>query len=274
MTKILKMLLMNLMLFSFECSLYSMHMNYGLIASYDYSLDTNRCVNNGTINAVNSVKIKAGTLSGNGVIEAPYVTIICDEFQFNGVISCEKECVVYAKKAFDVNNFTRKGKAVFKVVIYPHDVKCLKFEHLGSTVSDDFYSNCLRLTEADINDKIKEIRTQASINFIDEKKALEEVKTKLALKLNFHKEREAQVVDVDALYSGLSKCGLSAIGLSAAYAIFKNDAYLTKKFSADAGSVKVVSIITAGLSALVAGCSYDDFYTWRKPQHREKYEAL
>jgi hypothetical protein len=99
--------------------------------------------------------------------------------KFSGSISCDKKCIIYTKKAFDTNMFKRSGNGTFKVVISPYNVRYWTQEDLSSTCYNYFYSNCLNLKENEIDNIIKEMRTDAVLNFIDDKVVLEDIKKNL-----------------------------------------------------------------------------------------------
>lgn len=296
-----------------QFSTYSMQVNLGYITSFNCDISTYIYRNEGTINGINNVKmhvsslagsgtisahnkdvdiqtgsfdytgtisaggscdIKANTFAGTATIEAPYITITSDEFKFSGTLSCDKKCVIYSKKDIDTDMFKRVGTGEFKVVISPYAVKHFSYEGLSSKSYNEFCSNCLNFTENDIENKIKEIRTHAALNFIDDKAILENIKETLQSQANFHKDRLQEQQDMDSLYVGLTKCGISTVGLFTSYLIFKNEQSLTQKFKSDAGFIKFLSVIIAGLSMFPAAFSSFDFYNWRNPRHPEKYEGL
>lgn len=296
-----------------QFSAYSMQANFGYIASFDCTISTYKYVNNGTIYGMNSVKmdvssltgtgtisaaksnvgiktgyfgysgtisareacsIKAKTFEGTATIDAPYIYIDSDEFKFSGTLSCDKNCRIYSKKAFDTNTFKRVGKGTFAVIISPYDVRYFSKEGLSSISYNYFCSNCLNLNESEIDNKIKEIRTYAALNFIDDKSVLEDITKNLQTKADFHKARLEEHQDIDSLYVGLAKCGVTGAGIIVSYFAFKHEQALTTKFKADAGFIKIMSVIVAGVSTLPAAFSYSDFYNWRNPRHQEKYDGF
>ena len=299
-------------LYLLQLPVYSMQVNYGYIASYDCTVNTYKFINGGTLKGLNSVKVNVSSLTGTGTIsagsyaeiktdyfgysgtiysghrlgikakkfeesatiEAPIITIACDEFKFVGVISCSDKCIIYAKKPFDKNMFKKSGEGKFKVVISPYDIQYFSKEGLISKSYNEFCYNCLTLDQTTLDSTIKRIRTHAVLNDIDDKEVLNDIKKKLEEKANFHQARLQENQDMDSLYVGLAKCGVTGAGLLAAYFAFKHEQALTTKFKADAGVIKIMSVIAAACSTLPAAFSFSDFYNWRNPRHQEKYDGF
>lgn len=294
-------------------STYSMQVNSGSITSFNCNISTYKYINNGTVYGINSVKVDVSSLTGSGTIsavnkdvsiktgyfgytgtilagescdikanifegtatiEAPSITIIADEFKFNGTLSCDKNCNIYTKKSFDINSFKRRGRGTFKIIISSYEVKYFNQAELALTAYNYFYGRCTNLKEVDIDAKIKEIRAYAALNFIDEKAVFDNIKKNLEEKVNFHQQRLEEKRDIDSLYVFFAKWGISATGLLATYVLFVNEQTLTTTFKAEEGFIKLLSCITAAASTLPAIFSYSDFYNWKNPRHKEKYESL
>jgi hypothetical protein len=228
----------------------------------------------GIVSAGQSCNIKTNIFEENALIESPNINISCDEFNFSGTISCDKKCIIYAKKAFDTNMFKRSGNGTFKVVISPYDVRYWTQEDLSSAYYDYFCSNCLNLKENAIDNIIKDMRIDAVLNFIDDKVVLEDIKKNLGAEVDFHKARLKEKQDMGFLYCGLAKCGVTAVGLGIAYALFEKEQYLTAKIEAGPEFIKLLSAMLAGASALYAGFSFYDFYNWSNQRHQEKHDGF
>jgi hypothetical protein len=247
----------------------------GTISAFDYvDIKSGYFEYRGIVSAGQSCNIKTNIFEENALIESPNITISCDRFNFSGTISCDKKCIIYTKKAFDTNMFKRSGNGTFKVVISPYDVRYWTQEDLSSAYYDYFCSNCLNLKENAIDNIIKDMRIDAVLNFIDDKVVLEDIKKNLGAEVDFHKARLKEKQDMGFLYCGLAKCGVTAVGLGIAYALFEKEQYLTAKIDVGAGFIKLLSAMLAGASALYVGFSYYDFYNWSNQRHQEKHDGF
>lgn len=287
-----------------------MQINYGSIIAYNYSANTYKFINNGTIRGLNNVTVNASVLTGNGsissgnnmfikssnfgyagtisssnaceieankfegcaTINSPIITIKCEDFNFTGTLFCDQQCVIYAKNEFDVTKFSKKGKGSLKVVISPHEVEVLDGDKLCSKSFDAFCSKGLNLTQDDIDNVIKKTRSYAVLNFLDDKAVLENIKTRALERANFHKDKMNERRDTSFLHSGLAKTGLTMVGLGIAYAMLRNEERLNERVNNI--PVKVVASVLGGLSAFSAIASVSDFYSWIYPKHREKHAVF
>ncbi len=259
MQRISKISLLTLVLLNF--STYPMCVNNGSMVSYDCNINFGQLINNGVIKGINSIRLAASYLSGTGTIESPDIIITCNEFKFSGSISCDKQCTIYAKKDFDTNMFKRSGNGAFKVIISPYDVKHFNRNDLCLAYYRYFCSNCLGLDQNTIDNNIKEIRTQAALNSIEDKAALTNINNYLRIQANFYREKLGEKYDSDSLYSGLVKCCVGVLGLNIAYALSKAE----WEFPAFA------SVLLAGASVAL---SCLDFYNGINPRYKEKHDAF
>lgn len=254
--------------------LYPMSVNAGYVVSYNADINTHKYINCGTLMAMNSVNIRAVTVSGSGSIQGKTVIIQCEEFGFNGTISCDATCTIYAKKAFDVNMFKKQGKGSFTVVISPYNFEQCSQDGLIAQMTSAFNEKCLKLSENAIDDMIKKSRVNAALNMLDERIVLEGIKQRMEHIADFHKEHLNQARDTSALYSGLAKLGSGAIGCIVAYMIFKHNDDLSQRFKSDIAQVNITAGIAGVASMAIAATSRHDFFAWLNPQHKEKHESI
>jgi len=154
------------------------------------------------------------------------------------------------------------------------EVKHFNYDNLSMKFYIEFLYNGVNFTESDIDNKITELRTYAALNSIDDKAVLEYIKESLQPISDFHKNRLHEHQDMNSLYRGLKKCGISTAGLFISYLIFKNSRNLARKFKVDEEFIRSLPILTVGLSLFPAVFSCLNFYHWRNPRHQEIYEAL
>lgn len=238
------------------------------ISSYDCNISSGKeFIMSGTIKGINSVTLRASSIIGNGIIESPNITIICNEFKFSGLISCDKQCTIYVKKNFDINMFKREGEGTFKIIISPYNVEHFSPSDLSAAYYNYFCSKSLYLKQNAIDNAIKDIRRHAAFNFIDDKAVLRDIKEKLESEVE-------QTKYWDLIYSGLDKSWVTATGLGIAYVLFENEQYLADKLSVDSECMKYLPILLASVSIFPLAYFGYDFYNWDDPQYHTKYDGL
>lgn len=103
-------------LFSYA-SLYSAQfVNSGTFNCEHANIDHGNFTNDGTIRGRETVNIKAQVFDGSGLVEGKKILLACEEFKYRGNISCDQECVIYARKPFDQNMFKRTGSGKFTII--------------------------------------------------------------------------------------------------------------------------------------------------------------
>lgn len=73
--------------------------------------------NNGQLIGLESAYISCHTLSGNGLILSPSITIQAELFAFTGTIECSGKCVIITRVPFNENMFGRRGGGEFVIIV-------------------------------------------------------------------------------------------------------------------------------------------------------------
>lgn len=288
--------------------------NAGIQVGYNIETSAYHVKNDGKINALNEATISATTFSGSGsinassanikcsnynfngsisctqdclintkkfdapmgLIEGKKITIICDEFNFRGTIACHQECTIYVKNKFDYTMFKRNGVGKFIAIITKNNYERHSQEGLLSSVSSKLIQSCLRLTAEDIENRLKETRTHAVLNRIDDIKILEELKKNIETKANFCKERLNQKRGESAnLYASAIFGGASTVGISLATTAFLYSKSIAQRLKLnDHVSVKFGAAAVGLISLGSLFMAYSSLAAWLNPQYKEKHEKL
>ncbi len=73
--------------------------------------------NSGAIIAEEQLDCVCGTIKGDGIIKSPIIKLIAQDFQFKGIIECDKECVITTSKPFDHSLCSLQGEGKFDFVV-------------------------------------------------------------------------------------------------------------------------------------------------------------
>ena len=65
--------------------------------------------NSGDWYALSKISVSADSLSGNGLLDAPYIEIDVNTFTFSGTIRCSGNCRIRSQEDFDPSIFTFEG---------------------------------------------------------------------------------------------------------------------------------------------------------------------
>ncbi|MBA2306782.1 hypothetical protein H0W26_01455 [Candidatus Dependentiae bacterium] len=233
-------------------NVHAMQMNYGITTSYNVSITTGYFTNHGAIYALNNLTMDVKSLSGNGsisastanitcnefsfngtltctdtcaiatqgpfqgksTIEAPSIEIQCDEFNFTGTLACNKTCTIFAKKMFNPALVTKAGTGTFTVVISPYRIEKHSVSSLVHKMKTLVLNDVLLATDKDIDNAIKKIRHFIHTNNLNEHTVLNAINEALKDAISYHADRLDQQRDNSKLYIGLRNCGISALSVA------------------------------------------------------------
>ena len=298
---------------SYTC-ISSMSYNAGIQAGYNIEISTFHHKNDGMIKALNAVTINATTMSGsgsvsahranikcdnynfngsiscaedcvikakkfdapNGSIEGKKVTIICDEFNFRGALSCSQECTIYVKTPFDYTMFKRNGLGKFIAIVTKNNFEPHTQESLLSNAGAKLIQGCLKLTAENIENELKKTRTHAVLNRIDDIKILEQLKRNVEVKAHYCQERLNQKRGESThFYTSAIFGGVGSMGIALATTAFLYSKSITQKLKLnDPTSAKFGAAIAGLVSLGSLLMSYTSLAEWLNPHYKEKYEKL
>ncbi len=79
--------------------------------------------NNGDLIGKESVTLSCDTLSGNGLICSPQISIKTKIFAYNGTIDCSGKCTITTSSPFDETMFKSQGGGEFIIILEENRVK-------------------------------------------------------------------------------------------------------------------------------------------------------
>ena len=258
---------------SVHCYTMSMVQVGGYIMTSEFNSSGKDYAATGSITAFNSIALKVNnTMSGNGYLKGPKITIQCGAFDFTGTIECDGVCKIFSKKPFRLTQFTKSGKGDFFAIVSPFRFKEHTQSSLVSHISDKLYNKCLKLTQADIDKQIQRVPALAAMNFFDGQEALKNVRNELQDKVTYHFERVDHTFDSNKLQTGFGSVGAGSVGLGITFVLYKQWENLRKRLSEEnaailIGCLGIVSVLSIGFGGVVA-------VEGLIPKHEEKYKKL